>query len=153
MLPPDPNIDAIVQELRDKFHCYTFILYGSRARGDAKETSDYDIMGITAEGNAVIRDARIWNGFYLDAFVYPESKISTPDESMLSFRGGIVLSEMNGMGTLLLKRIEELYLAGPKLLPSHEIQVRRVWARKMLDRAKTGVRGSMERKLLLRNLQ
>lgn len=146
----DPNIKNIVLELTAKFQCHTFILYGSRARGDAKDTSDYDIMGITDSGNTVVRDARVWNDTYLDAFIYPESKLSTPDESMLSMRGGIVLIEKNGIGTLFLKRLEELYKAGPKKLPPDEIQVRRVWAKKMLERAKTeDIEGNFRRHWLL----
>src|ERR1041385_7486137 len=109
----DPHVDALVEELRNKFHCHTFILYGSRARGDAKDTSDYDILGITTEGDTVVRDARIWNGYYLDAFIYPESFLGSLDESLLKLKGGIVLVERDGIGSDLLKRIETLYLAGP----------------------------------------
>lgn len=146
----DPNLELIIQELKTKFGCHTFILYGSRARGDARETSDYDIMGIKESGDAVIRDARVWNGYYLDAFIYPESKTASPDESTLSMRGGLVLTERNDIGTLFLKRIEELYQAGPKKLPPDEIQVRRVWAKKMLERARTeDIEGNFRRYWLL----
>lgn len=146
----DPHVDALVEELRNKFDCHTFILYGSRARGDAKETSDYDILGIATKGDSIVRDARIWNGYYLDAFIYPESALTSLDESLLKLRGGIVLVERDGVGSDLLKRIETLYLAGPKRLPPDEIQVRRVWARKMLDRARTeDIEGNFRRHWLL----
>ena len=49
--------------------------YGSRARGEGTPTSDYDVMGVSDVGE-MFRDARCWNGLYLDLFVYPEKKIS-----------------------------------------------------------------------------
>ncbi len=43
----DPVVNAIIDELTKIYHCHTIVLYGSRARGDFTETSDYDIAGIT----------------------------------------------------------------------------------------------------------
>ena len=50
-------LEAITQELCDQHGCHTVILYGSRARGDATEASDYDILGIRDSGVS-FRDAR-----------------------------------------------------------------------------------------------
>ena len=133
----DPNLDIIVNELRHKQGCHTAILYGSRARGEETSSSDYDILGIRDLGD-VVRDARLWNGVYLDIFIYPESKLQSPDETMLHMRGGKILFQKGGLGTHFLSRLDEIYLAGPKKLAHDEVQARKVWARKMLDRAKAG---------------
>jgi len=131
----DPCLSLITEELRQKQGCHTAILYGSRARGDETLASDYDILGVRESGE-VTRDARVFNGFYLDIFIYPESKLSSPDETMLHMRGGKVLFQKDDLGIDFLKKLEEIYSLGPKKLPPDEIQARKVWARKMLDRAK-----------------
>ena len=41
----DTSILEIASDLKEKHHCHTVILYGSRARGDYTDTSDYDIAG------------------------------------------------------------------------------------------------------------
>jgi predicted nucleotidyltransferase len=127
-----PEIQRILVEEHD---CHTVILYGSYARGDAGPNSDYDLAGIRASGDA-IRDARFWNGAYLDLFIYPESKTAAPDEAMIHMREGRVLIEKDSIGTNFLKRLQEILRSGPKPLPRDEIQARKLWARKMLERAK-----------------
>jgi predicted nucleotidyltransferase len=146
----DPNLTLLVDELKNKFGCHTLILYGSRARGDAKETSDYDIMGIKAEGDVIVRDAREWHGFYLDAFIYPESKVHPVQESMLHMRDGMILCEKDQIGTKLLKSLRELDRQGPKKLADDEIRARKVWYQKMLARARAGdMEGNFRRMWLL----
>jgi hypothetical protein len=113
------------------------ILYGSHARGEATATSDYDLLGIRESGE-VFRDARPWQGTYLDVFVYPESRVAQPDESMLHILGGKVLFEKDGIGTRFLVRLAEIHAAGPRKLAPDEVRARKVWASKMLDRARVG---------------
>jgi hypothetical protein len=133
----DPLISQIVDELRDKHGCHTVILYGSRARGDARPNSDYDLLGVR-DGGETIRDARLWNGVYLDLFIYPEALIFRVDETMLQWLGGVVLIQKGQLGNRLLARLEALFRTGPPPLPEDERQTRRVWAGKMLERAREG---------------
>ena len=128
-----PDIQRILIE---EHGCHTVILYGSYARGDAGPESDYDLAGIRASGEA-IRDARLWHGAYLDLFIYPESKITAADETMIHMREGKVLIEKDAIGTNFLKQLQEVFKSGPKQLPPDEIQARKLWARKMLVRAKS----------------
>ena len=47
----DKILCSIVEKLQTTYHCRAIILYGSRARGDFKSTSDYDVAGFTAIDN------------------------------------------------------------------------------------------------------
>lgn len=129
------GIAATALAMADAHGCHTVILYGSRARGDADDGSDVDLLCIRDDG-AAIRDARVIDGVYFDAFVYPRDALATPDVSLLRILGGQVMRESNGEGTALLDRVRALFDEGPDSLPADEATARIVWARKMLDRVR-----------------
>ena len=63
MTSRDPVLQQIIDELRATHGCHTFILYGSRARGDFTPSSDYDILGIRPSGvRCCWRDPRPFQG-------------------------------------------------------------------------------------------
>ncbi len=134
---PDPLLARFVDALRRDHGCHTVILYGSRARGDAGPESDYDLLGVR-EGGESRRDARWVEGAFLDAFVHPEAKIAQAGADLLHVRGGRILCEKDGAGTQLLARLDAVHAAGPKPLPADEASARRVWAQKMVGRARRG---------------
>ena len=143
------KIQPVLEELRNKHHCHTIILYGSRARGDANESSDYDILAVRSTGEA-FRDARLWNGIYLDIFVYPESELKEPHEGMLDIREGKILFQEGDFGLHFLSLLEEKFQAGPKKLRTDEIQVLRIWHEKALVRIRAGgMAGNLRRAELL----
>ncbi|NDF13846.1 nucleotidyltransferase domain-containing protein [bacterium] len=145
----DPLIPEILAGLKGKFGCHTFILYGSRARGDAHERSDYDIAAFRDDVEPV-REGRVIQGVYLDAWIYPASKAVNPDESLLQIRDGIVLEEREGLGTLALQKISAIHDAGPEPLAEWDREFRRVWIRKMIDRMAVGdIEGNFRRHWLL----
>jgi len=134
--------DAIEREalrIAEAHGCHTTILYGSRARGDATAESDVDLISFRESG-AALRDARLVEGLFFDAFVYPESAVKTPDPSLLRVLPGVVLRERDGFGTALLRRLQEVLDRGPEPLPEDERAARIVWAHKMVARirGKTG---------------
>lgn len=133
----DSNLQKIIHELTVVYGCHTVILYGSRARGDHTLQSDYDVMGIRATGEK-LRDAREVNGAYWDLFVYSDSEIAAPTVDQIHIRGGVVLLERDQIGTRFLLALDELFQKGPKPLPRDELQTKKVWAKKMLDRAAIG---------------
>jgi hypothetical protein len=138
-----------MDELRTKYACHTIILYGSRARGDARATSDYDVLGVRESGTR-LRDARVWNGVYLDLVIYAEGDIVHPDEQMLPMRGGVVLTQKARLGDTFLAHLDAIFLAGPTPLAADEHHARKVWATKMLDRAREGdIEGNYRRTWLL----
>jgi hypothetical protein len=128
---PDRHLARFVRELKTRHRCHTVILYGSRARGDATTASDYDLIGFRKAG-AIVRDARKSGAVWLDAFVYPDTRLKLGD--LLRVRGGRVMFQKAGFGDRFLARLEKLYTRGPKPLPPDEIAVKRAWPGKMLAR-------------------
>lgn len=144
------EIERIALSTMAAHGCHTLILYGSRARGDATPQSDLDILCVREDGPAV-RDARVVDGLYLDAFVYPEAKLTTLEPAMLRMLGGVVLRERDGFGSALLTRLRELHDRGPTPLPDDERQALVVWSQKMLDRfrGQRGIEANYRRMSLL----
>jgi len=144
-LKNDPILELAVRELVEKHRCHTAILYGSRSRGDWTEESDYDLIGFRDEGEK-IRDARIINGKFLDAFVYPIQDVLGQERNFLQIRNGTILLEKDRFAGNLLKTLDALFAEGPKPLPEDELQTIRVWIRKMLGRiAKGDIEGNYRR--------
>jgi hypothetical protein len=144
---------AALHELRRHFvegqGAHTLLLYGSRARGDASQESDWDVVAVRDEGES-LREARPFCGAWLDAFVHPAAHFDALDEGSLRFRGGTLLHDARGFGQALLARLDDLERAGPKPLPADEEQVIRVWYPKMLARAaRDDVEGRYRRAWLL----
>ena len=148
----DMLLDEIIIDLQMKYECHTFILYGSRARGEQTITSDYDIIAIR-DGGEFERDCRIFKGFYLDAFIYSEEIIKNPDHHLIRAKDGVVLSQKNHIGDELLNRISIIYNQGPPKTPGWERIEIPVWLEKMLQRTKAeDIEGNYRRHWLLYDL-
>jgi predicted nucleotidyltransferase len=143
------DLNDIADALRGRHGCHTAILYGSWAAGDAGPASDYDVAGFR-NSPSVERIAGKWRGSYLDLFVYPESRLDSPNSEMLHLRGGLVLFENGDAGNRFLAKLDEVFALGPERLPASELRARRRWAWKMLDRAaKEDSEGNFRRAWLL----
>ena len=149
------DIERLASQVLEAHACHTAILYGSHARGQATANSDVDLLCVRDQGPAV-RDARLVDGVYLDAFVYPESAFDTLEPSLLRIAGGVVLRERDGFGAALLGRVQALHERGPEPLRDDERQVLSVWSEKMLVRCRTlrGAEADYRRMtLLVRSLE
>ncbi len=143
-------IAELVDELRRVHGVHAAIVYGSYARGDATEESDVDVATF-ADVAEITRDARLWNGIYLDAFVYPTDV--EPSVDLLKLVGGQIVLDDRGVARRLLDRLDELERRGPAPLSEPEARMRRVWARKTLARVQRGdAEGNYRRQQLLVNL-
>jgi predicted nucleotidyltransferase len=131
---PDKTLSYIASRLRDKYRCHTAILYGSRARGDWTERSDYDVVGFSDSVKETVREARAHRGRYLDLFVCPTSKLASAAIDQVQYCGGLVLFEKGSAGTAWLAKLDGLHRKGPKRLPASEAQVLRTWAKKTFER-------------------
>ena len=148
----DLRLVKIIKDIKEKFSCHTIILYGSHARGEASDSSDYDIVAIREKGE-IERDCRIFEGAYLDIFIYPEEAVEEPDVSFVRMKDGIVLCQKQKVGEELIKKVKEIYQKGPLKIPNWEKQVIKTWSDKMLARAKIGdIEGDFRRHWLLFDL-
>jgi predicted nucleotidyltransferase len=139
-------IDSLVKDVRS-YGCHTAILYGSRARDDWEATSDIDVVAFRDVGGYQ-RVASRWKGVFLDLFVH--STDHEPDPSWIRFNGGRVLFQTDGFADKVLSDVKALFDEGPEQVPVSELQVRKIWAEKMLERATKGdVEGNYRRHWLL----
>jgi uncharacterized protein len=136
----DKTLLKILDELQNVHDCHTAILYGSRARGDANETSDYDIFALR-EKDSNITVAKLVDGLYCDAFVYGDAYVEAHTAEFLRLRGGKVLFQRGHLGTKLISKVEALYRKGPAPLRPDEIQQRKTWIDKTFGRM---LRGDLE---------
>ena len=126
----------LIRELVGDHGCHTVILYGSRARGDATERSDVDVLGIRETGDT-FRIGRPWRGLLLDAWVYSQSNLPKVDD-LLYIKDGVVIQDHDGFGSSLLTKIRAALATPPKPLPAWDRELRVTWIDKMLDRAGVG---------------
>lgn len=131
------KLTQIINELKTNFHCHTVVLYGSRARGDWSDSSDFDILGVSDDIAKVTRHAYKLEDSFVDGFVYPTSALKEIDASHLYMRDGKVLFERDSFGTELLNKIAAVYSTGP-VVPEDELNMKKVWAEKMLERVRRG---------------
>ncbi|MDC3954641.1 nucleotidyltransferase domain-containing protein [Polyangium jinanense] len=137
VLAHDPLLARLVNELVTRHGCHTVVLYGSRALGAAAPESDWDMLGIRAEGEAT-RDARLVDGVFLDAFIVPEKDVVDAGANFLHVRGGVAVLDPRGLGARLVEDAAAALALPPKGLPEAEIQARRAWCWKMLGRIRRG---------------
>jgi hypothetical protein len=127
------QIEARALAIADAHGCHTVILYGSHARGDADDSSDVDLLCIR-DGGPALRDARVIDGVYFDAFVQPQEALAAADPALLRIVGGRALRERDGAGAALLDRVRDLFAQGPDPLAADDRTMRIVWSHKMLGR-------------------
>lgn len=145
-------LGKIVKHILEKHDCHTVILYGSRARNQANQNSDYDIIGIKDEGTFE-RDCRVIDDAYLDAFIYPLNLVQNPDNYFIRVKDGIVLVQKDNVGNALLDKIKLIYDAGPPKMPAWEVQEICVWLQKMAARSRdTDIEGDFRRQWLLHDI-
>jgi hypothetical protein len=128
------------------------VLYGSRARGAGTEASDWDLLLLRR--GARVREVRDFEGLALDVFVENDRIVRKPATAdLLRLRGAKVLLDERGDGRRLLRKVEALARRGPPKLIEGEAPALRVWAWKMIARAKSrGAYGDYRRAALLTEL-
>ncbi|HEY2404668.1 MAG TPA: nucleotidyltransferase domain-containing protein [Polyangiaceae bacterium] len=143
--------DALVAELVERFGSQIAILYGSYARGQAGPSSDVDVVCFCAR-SARHPAAFRWQTLLVDAWIHPLSDVDGIND-FRKLHDARVIQDTEKLGQSLLERVKgELKIARPRLDENSERHVR-VWAWKMLDRAKQrGVRGDYRRHWLLLEL-
>ncbi|MBJ7555194.1 nucleotidyltransferase domain-containing protein [Marinomonas spartinae] len=129
----DKLIRLAVEDLIKRYQPHTIILYGSRARGEATQASDIDIACFVDSGTET-KEARVFHGVYLDAWVYPSEKMTLVSDDALRFGDGICLLDQRGLGGQYLAAIQERIEAGPEILDETDRSHTFEWISKMLSR-------------------
>lgn len=94
-------------------------------------------MGVRKTGKK-LRIAKIFNDSYLDVFIFTEKDLKIVDENFLYMKGAKVIFQKNQFGTHFIKKLNSALKKKYKPLPNDEIEARRVWLHKMLERTKLG---------------
>jgi len=136
-LSDDSLLQETVSELLQRYKCHTVLLYGSRARGDATDKSDYDLMAVRKSGKQ-IRLAEKRNGKYLDIFIFPEKSLKKLGDEHLYMKESKVLFEQGHFGSQFIKQLKKIAKKPYQPLPDDEIQICRVWPHKMFERIIVG---------------
>lgn len=127
-------ITLVLEELKAKYSPHTIILYGSYARNEESNTSDVDVACF-CDINEEVKDARVFQGVYLDAWIYPTESLNTIPEASLRFGDGIVLYDERSLGKKYLEEVQRKLLAGRELMSANDLLHLQEWVSKMLSRA------------------
>lgn len=138
-----PDLDALADELCAVHGAHTVILYGSRASGRARPTSDIDVLVLRDDAPAS-SDHRLWRGLWLDAWIHSVGEVERPDEALLRLCGGRVLRQRDGRGDALLARVHAMRDAGPPPLTNEKRALCETWLRKTLARVSDAPPGDLE---------
>lgn len=134
MLALDKLVVLALEELIRKYQPHTVIAYGSRAWNQATESSDIDIA-CYCDINDETKDARLFHGVYLDAWIFPTHAMNEIAEEDLRFEDGCVLLDERGLGESFMQRVKEKLHRGPKQPSQSDKQHTTEWVHKMLLRA------------------
>jgi predicted nucleotidyltransferase len=130
----DSLLQLALEDLVQQYRPHTVIAYGSRVRNRATDSSDID-LACYCDITEGIKDARLFHGVYLDAWIYPTSSMDNIDEGDLRFEDGCLLLDQRGLGEKFLQRVRDKLHQGPKPQSQSDIQHTTEWIHKMLLRA------------------
>lgn len=130
-------VTMAADDLKAKYKPHTIILYGSYARGEETETSDLDIACF-CDKNEELKDARIFHGIYLDAWIHPGESLKKASDASLCYEDGIVLYDERGLGKRFIKKVKALLQKGTMPMAKDDLVHLQQWVNKMLERARNG---------------
>ncbi|MCX4027221.1 nucleotidyltransferase domain-containing protein [Endozoicomonas sp. SM1973] len=127
-------VQLAIKELQAKYNPHTVILYGSVARNEATDTSDIDIACFCDREDEV-KDARIFHGIYLDAWIYPTSALEEVPDTALRFADGIAVVDKQGYGKNYIDKVNKKLAKGVDKVSDSDLAHVKAWLNKMLTRA------------------
>lgn len=127
-------VNLVLEELKNRYSPHTIILYGSYARNEESSASDVDIACFCDIENE-IKDARLFEGVYLDAWIYPTASMNSISDSALRFADGILLHDEKGLGAKYLENVHKTLADGRNPMSDDDLIHLKEWIKKMLSRA------------------
>jgi len=142
----EPDLERLAAELCERHRAHTVILYGSRARGNPRATSDIDVF-VLRDDAPTTSDHRRWEGLWLDAWIHPTGDADHPEEGLLRLCGGRVLRQRGDVGDALLARVEAMREAGPPALTPEKRALCATWLEKTAARVREASPDDLEARL------
>lgn len=126
------ELDNLVAYLKAKYYPKAILLHGSRARGDAVGTSDYDLALITDKPDLIRPESH--NGCALDASGVPLTEKILKSGHTPIWPCLVLFDDAEGLGECLAKHTLEAFEKGPLPLPREELENRRNFSKRFLQR-------------------
>lgn len=141
--------NAVIEYLQQTYHPRAILLYGSYARGDADQYSDFDCM-VIVDSKSVKHDARIIDGVPLDCFIFTAAETVTEDPEAFLTAYHAELAIDDGVGQALQTRVQK-YVRDKQKADAGEKAFIRSWAQKTLHRIQKGDDEGQYRAVVLLN--
>ena len=128
--------ERIIQYLKDAYRPRAILLYGSYARGDADETSDFDCM-VIADAKDRAHDDAVIDGVRLDCFIFTAQEAAEGDPDALLNAHDAELALDDGVGAALQARVRR-YIRDHERMDPEEKRFIVSWIQKTLRRVQKG---------------
>jgi len=125
-------IERIVSYLQTEYHPKAILLHGSRARDDYFDQSDYDLA-------LILEDTSQPRPIFFEGYALDLSGVSPTDLILKSGRTpiwpcSVLFEDEDSLGTLLMERTYEAFHQGPPSLMLEEVENRRNFSKRLIDR-------------------
>jgi hypothetical protein len=130
----DTYLNKIRNYLLEKYAPEAIFLHGSRVRGDAADTSDYDIVMITSDANDIF--SHDFEGMMLDIAAYPLNTHILEVGNKVPNWPLKILHDTNDIGKRIYEETELAYKNGPTLLSEQEWKNRINYTERLIDKIK-----------------
>jgi hypothetical protein len=134
MAPPryiSPMLDAITDYLKETYQPQAILLHGSRARGDAAPSSDYDLTLIGAKG---FMHPAGFKGAQLDLSAEPADVPVLLSHEVPTWPIQVLYDDKHGYGAALAARTEAAFREKPPRVPEDKIMNRKNYMRRIYAR-------------------
>lgn len=127
---------SVIEYIKQTYHPRALFLYGSYARGDADECSDFDCLIVVDEKTAR-HDDRVVEGVPLDLFIYTaeEARTESPDVFLPLFHSELMIDD--GTGKALYQRVAD-YVHEHERIDAAEKEFIAAWMNKTITRMHKG---------------
>lgn len=126
------DLEELTTYLKEKYHPKAILFHGSRARGNAFDSSDYDFALITQKPDSIKSEA--YNGCALDiSGVSPTERILKAGQTPI-WPCLVLFDDADGLGEHLAKKTHEAFVKGSFPLTKEELENRYNFSKSLLQR-------------------
>lgn len=125
-------IDKIVSYLQTEYHPKAILLHGSRARDDCFDQSDYD-LALILEDTLQLRPI-FFEGYALDLSGMSPTELILKAGRTPIWPCSVLFEDEDSLGTLLIERTYKVFQEGPPPLTLEEVENRRNFSKRLIDR-------------------